>query len=118
MAGGPGASSRGGRGGPAPDLPPAIKARVYRVYDSEILGQIMRPMPMGLLGIAGDTAFLRGPNGQTGLAKIGDDVGGIKLLQIGINRVLIEQEGQKKELVIFEGYGGESLLPKEKKESP
>ena len=35
----------------------------------------------------------------------------LKLLRIGINRVLIEQDGQKKELMIFDGYGGDSLLP-------
>ena len=68
-------------------------------------------MPMALLGIAGDNAFLRAPNGQTGLIKEGSELGGIKLLRIGTNRVLVEQEGQPKELTIFSGYGSESLLP-------
>ena len=36
-----------------------------------------------------------------------------KLLRIGINRVLIEQDGQQKELTIFSGYGSESLLSKQ-----
>ncbi len=109
-----GGSRPGGAGGRpvAPELPPAVKARVYRVYDSEILGPIMRPLPMALLGIAGDTAFLRAPNGQTGLVKTNGEVGGLKLLQIGVNRVLVEQDGKKEELTIFNGYGGESLLPK------
>ena len=70
----------------------------------------LRPLPMALLGIAGDTAFLRSANGQTGLVKVGDELGGLKLLKIGINRVLVETEGQKKELMIFNGFGGESLL--------
>ena len=104
---------RGGRT-PAPELSPEIKARVDRIYESEILGQVMRPLPMALMGIAGNSAFLRSPSGQTGLVKEGDSLGEIKLLRIGINRVLVEQDGQKKELMIFEGYGGESLLPKEK----
>ena len=39
---------------------------------------------MALLGIAGRDAFLRAPNGQTGIVKVGDELGGIKLLQIGI----------------------------------
>lgn len=104
-------------GGPAPELPPAVKARVDRIYESELFGQIMHPMPMALLGIAGDCAFLRSPSGQTGLVKEGDSLGEIKLLRIGINRVLVEQDGQKKELLIFDGYGGESLLPKEKENS-
>ena len=101
-------------GGPAklPDLPPDIWARVDRIVDSEILGPVMRPLPMALLGIAGNVAFLRASNGQTGLAKEGEVVGGLKLLRIGINRVLVEEEGKKQELMIYSGMGGESLLPK------
>lgn len=106
MMGGP-----GGRGSAA-KLPPEIQARVDRVTESEILAPIMHPMPMALLGIAGKVAFLRAPSGQTGLVKEGDDLGEIKLLRIGTNRVLVEQDGQKKELMIFSGLGGESLLPK------
>jgi len=98
--------------GKAPELPPEIQARVARISDSEILGPVMRPMPMALLGIAGNVAFLRSPSGQTGLVKEGDNLGEIKLLRIGTNRVLIEQDGQPKELMIFSGFGGESLLPK------
>jgi hypothetical protein len=99
-------------GGPgkAAALPAAIQARVDRVTESEILGPVIRPLPMALLGIAGDVAFLRSSNGQTGLAKEGESVGGLKLLKIGINRVLVEQEGQKKELTIFSGLGGDALL--------
>jgi hypothetical protein len=96
------------------DLPPVIRARISRITDSEILGPVMHPLPMALLGIAGDVAFLRTASGQTGLVKGGDSLGDLKLLRIGINRVLVEQGGQKKELMIFSGYGGESLLPKEK----
>jgi len=102
----------GPMGGKAASLPPDIQARVDRVTDSEILAPVVRPMPMALLGIAGNVAFLRSPSGQTGLVKEGDDLGEIKLLRIGTNRVLIEQDGQKKELMIFSGFGGESLLPK------
>lgn len=93
-------------------LPPEIEARVDRITDSEILGPVMHPMPEGLLGIAGNVAFLRSPSGQTALVKEGDDLGEIKLLRIGTNRVLIQENGEKKELMIFDGYGGESLLPK------
>jgi hypothetical protein len=98
----------------APELPLPIRARVYGITDSEILGPVMRPMPMALLGIAGNVAFLRAANGQTGLVKEGDSLGGLKLLRIGTNRVLVEDDGQKKELTVFSGYGGESLLPKPK----
>jgi hypothetical protein len=96
----------------APELPLPILARVDRITDSEILGPVMRPLPMALLGIAGNVAFLRAANGQTGLVKEGDSLGALKLIRIGINRVLVEEDGQQKELMIFSGYGGESLLPK------
>ncbi|HWX23219.1 MAG TPA: hypothetical protein VN578_25230 [Candidatus Binatia bacterium] len=94
------------------ELPLPVQAQVVRVTESEILGPVMRPQPMALLGIAGDVAFLRSPSGQTGLVKAGDELGGLKLLRIGTNRVLVEQDGQKKELTIFNGLGSESLLPK------
>lgn len=72
---------------------------------------------MALLGIAGNDALFRAPSGQTGLLKEGDELGGVKMLRIGTNRVLVEHEGQKKELMIFSGFGGETLLPKEKEKS-
>lgn len=93
-----------------PPLPPAVQARVDKIVDSELLAPVMRPLPMALLGIAGKDVFLRAPNGQTGLVKEGDELGPVKLLRIGTNRVLVEQDGQKTELTIFSGYGGESLL--------
>ncbi len=95
-----------------PEVPPLVQARVDRITQSELLAPFIRPLPMALLGIAGRDAFLRAPNGQTGLVKEGDELGGIKLLKIGVNRVLIEQAGESKELMIFSGLGGESLLPK------
>jgi hypothetical protein len=100
-----------GRGSPNPSLPPEVQSRVERITQSEILGPVMRPLPMGLLGIAGEDAFLRAPNGQTGLLRVGDELGGIRLLRIGVNRVLIEHEQQQKELTLFSGFGGETLLP-------
>ncbi len=107
------AAMPGGPGGKkASTLPPEIQARVDRVYESEIFAPINHPMPMALMGIAGNVAFLRAPNGQTGMVKEGDDLGDIKLLRIGTNRVLVEQDGKKQELMIFAGYGGESLLSK------
>ena len=99
-----------GQPGSAPKLSPEIQARVDKIVNSEIFAPVMHPLPMGLLGIAGDTAFLRSASGQTGLVKPGDSLGDLKLLQIGINRVLVEQDGQKQELTIFNGFGGGSLL--------
>ena len=111
----------GGRPGPGmtgPPLPPQTQARVDRITQSEILGPVVRPLPMALLGIAGQHAFLRAPNGQTGLIREGEELGGLKLLQLGTNRVLIEHEGQKKELDVFSGFGSESLLPQGKQNQP
>lgn len=101
---------RGGPGKPAAPLSPLAQARLDRVIQSEILGPVQRPLPMALLGIAGTNVFLRGTNGQTAMIGEGGDVGGLKLLRIGINRVLVEDAGTKKELTIFNGEGGSSLL--------
>jgi hypothetical protein len=102
-----------GMGMPGPPLPAEVQARVDKIIDSEILGPVVRPMPMALFGIAGQDAFLRAPNGQTGVIKEGEELGGIKLLRIGINRVLVEEGGEKKELTVFSGFGSESLLSKQ-----
>ena len=99
----------GGPGRPSA-LPPATQAWVDKIVDSEIFAPVMRPQPMALMGIAGNVAFLRSPSGQTGLVKVGDSLGEIKLIKIGINRVLVEQDGQPKELTVFNGYGSDSLL--------
>jgi hypothetical protein len=95
-------------------LPSAVQARVDRIVQSELLAPLVRPMPMALLGIAGDSVFLRATNGQTGLVREGGELGGARVLRIGTNRVLVEQDGQTKELMIFSGFGGQSLLPKDK----
>ena len=97
-------------GNAGPPLPPQTQAEVDQIVNSGILGPVMHPPPMGLMGIAGDVAFLRTDSGQSGMVKEGDSLGDLKLLRIGINRVLVEQNGQTKELTIFDGYGGDSLL--------
>jgi hypothetical protein len=103
---------------PQPPLPADIQARIDRVTQSEILAPIQRPMPMALLGIAGRDVFLRASNGQTGLVREGGELGGVKVLKIGTNRVLVEQDGRQQELMIFSGFGGESLLPQGKDQRP
>jgi hypothetical protein len=95
-----------------PNISPAVQARIEKIVQSEILGAIVRPLPMALLGIAGRDAFIRAPNGQTGLAREGEEFGGLKVLRIDINRVLVEHEGQQKELMLFQGFGSETLLPR------
>lgn len=92
------------------DLSKIIQTRIDLITQSEILGPVIRPLPMALLGIAGQTIFFRAPDGQTGMLKEGEELGGVKLLRIGVNRILVEQEGEKKELSIYQGYGGEPLL--------
>jgi hypothetical protein len=97
-----------------PEIPPGITARIDRITQSEIFGPVQRPLPMGLIGIFGNEASLRTPHGQVGWLKEGDELGGVKLVRIGTNRILVEHEGQLKELTIFGGFGGESLQEKEK----
>jgi hypothetical protein len=99
-------------------LPPVVQARVDRIVQSEVLGPVMRPLPMALLGIAGKDVFFRAPNGQTGLLREGEELGGVKLLRIGTNRVLIELEGHTNELSLFSGFGSETLMPKGKEFTP
>lgn len=107
MVGRAGAGRVGGKA-----LPASLQARVDKITQSEILAPIIRPPPMALLGIAGRDAFLRTPSGQTQILREGVELDGVRLLRIGTNRVLIEHAGEKKELMIFAGFGGESLLPK------
>jgi hypothetical protein len=110
---------RPGRGGPpGPSLPPEIQARLDRVIQSELLGPIMRPPPMALLGIAGQDALFRAPSGQTGLVREGGELGGVQIVRIGTNRVLVREGTELKELTIFGGIGGESLMPKGKESTP
>lgn len=98
--------------GPGPAIPPLVQARVERIVQSEILGAIMRPQPMALFGIAGRDVFLRAPNGQTGMVREGEELGGVKILRVGANRVLVEHEKKQTELTIFSGIGSDTLLPK------
>ncbi|MGZ8900419.1 MAG: hypothetical protein ACXW3Z_10015 [Limisphaerales bacterium] len=95
-------------------VPPEIAARIDKIKDTQVLGQIMRPPPMALMGIAGPDVLMRGPNGQMGMIRVGEQLEGVKLISIGVNRVLVEHDGQQKELMLFEGFGGESLLSKGK----
>lgn len=113
--GGPGRP--GGPGGPS-TLPPEVQARVDRVIQSELLGMIMRPPPMALLGIVGNDVLLRAPNGMSGLVREGAELGGVKILRIGTNRVLVKVDGAEQELTIFNGIGGDSLLSTNKQGTP
>ncbi len=114
----PGVRPGRGPGRPGTPLPPLVQARVDRVVQSELIGQVMRPPPMALLGIAGSDVFLRAPNGQSGLVREGGELGGVTIVCIGTNRVLVREGDEEKELTIFEGMGGESLLPKPKQGTP
>ncbi len=125
MAAGPGRPGRPGRpgpggGGPGGGVPlaPEVQARLDRVVQSELLGMIMRPPPMALLGIVGSDVLLRAPNGMSGLVREGGELGGVQIVRIGTNRVLVKENGEEKELTIFNGMGGESLLSKPKEGKP
>ena len=49
---------------------------------------------MALIGISEQEAFIRATNGQIGPVKVGGQIAGIKLLRVGVNRVLVEQDGE------------------------
>ncbi len=118
----PGASMRGGPGiaglpMPMPGMPGGGGAgaggpRVAQVVQSGLLAPVMRPPPMALMGIVGRDVILRSPEGQVGMIREGEKLGSVELVRIGTNRVLVRENGQEKELMIFQGYGGESLMPK------
>jgi len=97
----------------AKPLSPDVAALVDTINKSETFGPVKKPQPIQLLGIAGEAAFLQDPNGQEGLAREGETFNGIKLLRIGINRVLIEHQGEEKELTLFSGIGSDSLIEKD-----
>jgi len=106
-----------GGGADASPAPPAKPGSVdnapetYAVIDaSAILGSSRKPpQKPALLGIAADHAFIRAPSGQTDIVREGGDLGGVKVLRIGTNRVLIEYEGKQEELTIFSGLGSAPL---------
>jgi len=91
------------------ELPPDMAARADKLDQSGVLGRTPQPPPMALVGVAGKTAFLRTPDGQTGSVEEGRALRGVKVLKIGPNRVLVEHEGRESELTIFEGIGGGPL---------
>jgi hypothetical protein len=107
---------RGPGGAPQMNLPADVQAMIDKIRQSQLLGPDIKPPPMALMGIAGKDVFLRGPNGQTGIIREGEELGGVKLIRIGTNRVVVEENGQQKELTIFSGFGSETLL--EKKDKP
>lgn len=108
MAGGSAAAGK-------PNVPPDVQALLDKIKQSQLFGPEIKPPPMALVGIAGKDVFLRGPNGQTGLIREGEELGGAKLIRIGTNRVIVEHEGEQKELTIFSGFGSETLLEKKDK---
>jgi hypothetical protein len=109
---------RPGGPGPSSNLPADVQALIDKIKVSQLLGPDIKPPPMALLGIAGKDVFLRGPSGQTGIIREGEELGGAKLIRIGTNRVIVEHEGQQKELTIFSGFGSETLLEKKDKREP
>jgi len=96
---------------------PSLAAEFKSIETSGIFGKVQVKIQPTLMGIAGDYALLRAPDGQMDMVPAGGELGGVKILAIGMNRVLIEYRGKKQELILFTGLEGESLLePTPKKE--
>jgi hypothetical protein len=101
--------------------PPAPDARSQAIEKSSIFGEAPKkggPARPALLGIAGDRAILRLPDGKVDLAVEGSEIGGVKVLRMAQNRVLVEYRGRKLELTIFSGLGSDSLSEKSREKAP
>jgi hypothetical protein len=88
---------------------PRHQAAIEKVNKSGIFGAPPKPRPSELTGIAGDMAFISLPSGETKAMVVGQTEAGLTLLKIGTNRVLVQEDGEEKELTIYSGMGGESL---------
>ena len=101
------------------DTMPEFPEKYNVIVTSGILGRKPKKKlpPPGFVGVLGKYALLRSPGGKTDLVPEGGEFDGIKVLRIGVNRVLIEYQGKQRELQIFSGMGGSPLMPEEKKGS-
>ncbi len=95
-----------------PELPKSLAT----IAASGILGKapVKQKPPPALIGFVGDAAIIRSPGGREDLVRAGGEIDGVKVLEIGVNRVLIEYQNKKLELMVYAGQGGESLLPPKK----
>ena len=113
---GPATAKKPGAASPIAEPPPLPD--VYKTIEaSGVFGVPPQKSPAqpALIGIAGRHAIIQAPDGQVDLVPEGGELGGVKVLKIATNRVLIEHEGKKKELTIFSGMGSAPLLPEEKR---
>lgn len=94
---------------PPPEDSNELKACLNHLERSGILGRTPGPQPLVLVGFAGSSAILQLPNGQTVLLAEGEERDGVKVIKTDTNRVLVEQDGQERELTQFSGIGSESL---------
>ena len=92
---------------------PSFPKRYEVVATSGILGKAptQKPAPPALVGVLGKYAIIRAPDGKEDLVSEGGEFGGVKVIKISTNRVLIEFEAQQKELTVYAGMGSASLLP-------
>jgi hypothetical protein len=107
-----------GKPASTPPVPP-LPAEYQPIALSGIFGKApeQKPPPPALVGVAGSRALIRAPSGKWELLAEGGELEGIKVIAIATNRVLVEFEGQLRELTIFEGLGSSSLYPPAAKDS-
>lgn len=106
---------------PADELRPEVR----RVVDSALFGVAPPPPPPAppsgpkkpelpkLQGIGAEFAILEIPGKGVHMIRAGTEKEGVKVVAIAINRVLIEVDGEKKELTIHSGFGSDPLLKPE-----
>ncbi len=95
----------------APPAPPPFPEAFRAIDRKGIFGAspAAAEQPLELLGLMGEYALLRTPSGETGRARVGESVGGVKVIRVGTNRVLVEHDGTTKELSIYSGLGSDPL---------
>ncbi|MFQ5653458.1 MAG: hypothetical protein ACE5GW_01850 [Planctomycetota bacterium] len=111
----------GGAGGEAEMAEPPPFPEGFLVIDrSGIFGSVppTKVSPPKLRGLVGSYAIIVAPDGSSGMVREGGEVGGVKVLRIATNRVLIEHKGERQELTIYSGLGSEPLLEPEKESKP
>ncbi|MCE5229984.1 hypothetical protein LLG95_10365 [bacterium] len=94
----PGRGPRGGPGGPVPATSTLPTTITQLIEQKGLFGR--KPQPpttVSLQGILGESALI---NGQW--VKIGESQGGIKLLELQPNKAVIEFQGQRRDLTIWQ----------------
>jgi hypothetical protein len=105
--------------GPPDGAPKETAPKQYdMVQTSGIFGKVpaKETPPPVLFGFIGRYAILQAPDGAIDLVPEGGEIGGVKVLKIGVNRAVVLFQGNEMELMVFDGLGSAPLTTPQKKE--